>query len=281
MIIKYIFYLLLFASIFTIIVLIQDIREHKKKLRKFYEMSILGIKPKTKKINKYNSKINSWFNILKNDNVKYKIASAGNPKYIGETETHFYVSKIICAAIVGIIVGKSGIAVLITGTLGFFFPDFLIYLYAKNRKEEIIHQLPGMIDFLRKSLINGMMFDKTFASLTERVSGPLVEEVKRLSVRYNLTLDLDESLNEFARRIDLEEVDNLVLALTQSEKTGKVKELLTLQSSILKTKLEYEVRKNNDTKSNLLPLVSILMVGNILILVIAPLMISIFQNDFF
>ncbi len=271
--------LTLLVSSFFLVLFLQE-TFHRRKMIKRLSLNMKTTRQKPQKTSIITGLL-SKFNLDKNEKVKMKIDNAGNPKYIGESVKHYYISKIVLAVFVALAVGKAGPKLVIWGFIGFMFPDFLLYIGAKRRKEEILMELPKMIDYIKKSLVGGSLLTETLAQLPQRLTGPLKEEAERLSARYNITLNLNQSLDIFAKRIGLEEVDNLVLALTQSEKTGKVKELLAQQSELLKTKMEYEVKKETNTKSNLLPLVCVLMVANILILVIAPLLLSIFHNNFF
>lgn len=101
----------------------------------------------------------------------------------------------------------------------------------------------------------------------------------RLAARYALTLDLPRSLDAFANRIGLEEVDHLVLAQKQSEITGRVKTLLVRQSELLKARQQAEEEKGARNRANFLPLVSVMVVANIMILVVMPLLIQ-FTSSF-
>lgn len=158
-------------------------------------------------------------------------------------------------------------------------PDGLLYLAARKRKEEILRALPDMLDFLRRALAGGAGIRETLAALPDRLPGPLREEVMLLAARYALTLDLPRSLDAFANRIGLEEVDRLVLALKQSEITGRLKTLLARQSELLKARQQAEEERGARNRANFLPLVSVMVVANIMILVVMPLLIQ-FTSSF-
>lgn len=206
--------------------------------------------------------------------IHYRLAQAKNPRFIGESPAHFYAAKLILGLVVGLDVGRAGLPFVIYGLMGFMVPDFLIYLGARRRQEEILAEMPVMLDFLRRALAGGTPMHQALAALPERLSGPLRKEVVRLSAHYMLTMDLPRCLDEFANRIDVEEVDHLVLALKQNEVTGRVKTLLARQAEMLKARLAAEEKKGSATRTNFLPLVSVMMVANIVILVAMPLFIQ-------
>ncbi len=221
----------------------------------------------------------SWYG-GKNE-ISYRLARAGNPKYIGESPAGFYASKLVIAAVCAIFFGKNGWPLLFYGLGGFMAPDALIWLGGKKRQEQMLEELPEMIDFLRKSLSSGAQLPKTLAALPDRLHGPLREEVARLSAFYNLTMDLDSSLEDFSRRVGLDEVDNMILALKQGEQTGRIKTLLARQSAMLKTRMNYDQKKSTQNRANFLPLVSVLMVVNIMLLVGTPMILRLLSDSLF
>lgn len=211
--------------------------------------------------------------------LQQRLAQAGNPRLIGESPAHFYAAKLVLALLVGLRLGGTGPTLLAYAFLGFMLPDGLLYLAIRRRQEEIRRALPEMLDFLRRSLAGGAGMRETLAALPERLSGPLREEVRLLAAHYALTLDLPRSLDAFAQRTGLEEVEHLVLALKQSEVTGKVKTLLARQSELLKARQEAAEERGARNRANFLPLVSVMVVANIMILVVMPLLIQ-FTSSF-
>jgi len=208
-----------------------------------------------------------------------RLAQAGHPRLIGKSPAHFYAAKLILALLVALRLGGNGFTLLLFSLVGFMLPDGLLYLAARKRKEEIRRALPDMLDFLRRALAGGAGMRETLAALPDRLSGPLRKEVMLLAARYALTLDLPRSLDILAQRIGLEEVDHLVLTLKQSEITGRVKTLLARQSELLKARQQAEEEKASRNRANFLPLVSVMVVANIMILVVMPLLIQ-FTSSF-
>ena len=208
-----------------------------------------------------------------------RLAQAGNPRFIGESPGHFYTAKLLLALIVGLRLGGSGLPLLVFSVVGFMIPDGLLYLATRRRKEEILRVLPEMLDFLRRSLVGGNGMRETLSALPQRVSGPLRKEVMQLAAHYALTLNLSGSLDTFAARIGIEEVNHLVLALKQSEVTGRVKTLLAHQAEVLKVTRQAEIEKGLKNRANFLPLISVMVVANIMILIAMPLLIQ-FTSSF-
>lgn len=211
-----------------------------------------------------------WY---RRESVPYLLSQAGNPRFIGETPGHFYASKILFALLVGGRLGsQSTAAFLAYAAVGFMLPDVLIAMQARHRKERILAEVPVMLDFVKRALASHNSMLDTLAALPGQLEGPLKEEAKRLSANYALTMNLPRCLEEFSKRIGLEEVDNFCLALRQSEVTGQVKAILGKQSEIIKMRFRQDERRRIATQGNFLPLISVLMVANILMLVGIPFM---------
>ncbi len=257
-----------------------DLLEKRKQMKKLSKV-IKRRKDKNKYqgLLKITEKLLGWYG--NKEKVQYRLSRAGNPKYLGESTAHFYASKLILAAFLALFAGETEISRIVYGFLGFMVPDGLIWLGGKKRQNDIKEQLPEMIDFLKKSLAGEAKMPETLAALSQKVSSPLKEEVMRLGAYYNMTYNLDEALNDFAKRIKLEEVDNLVLALKQAEETGRVKKILVQQADMLKKRLYFEQKKSTQNKANFLPLVQVLIVINIFLLVVTPMFLKFLNASLF
>ncbi|MBO8129665.1 MAG: type II secretion system F family protein [Peptococcaceae bacterium] len=253
--------------------------EKQRRLKCFAREFATTAKGRGKGLFKAAEKLLGWYGSKKE--IEYRLARAGNPRFIGESVGHFYASKLVLALVVGLFVGKEGLLFVAFALAGFFFPDILIWIGGKKRQEQVLEELPVMLDFLRRSLAGGTGMPAALAALPERLQGPLKEEAVRLSAYYNITYNLDAALDDFAKRVGLDEVDNMVLALKQSEHTGRVKKLLYDQCEMLKTRMAFDQKKSTQNRANFLPLVSVLMVINIFILVGAPLALRLMGDNFF
>ncbi|MBO8169095.1 MAG: type II secretion system F family protein [Thermoanaerobacteraceae bacterium] len=234
-------------------------------------------------------KLLGWYG--NREKLTYSLARAGNPKYLGRTVREFYTAKIILSLglllylgmllkVPFFLLGGYG-AAFAWAAIGFFTPDFFIWIGIKHRQEQIFEELPAMLEYLKHSLGVGISMDKALAGLPNHLKGPLRQEAVRLSAFYNMTYDLNEALDRFSKRIGLEEVDNLVLTLKQGEVTGHVKKLLEKQLALLNMKAAYREERNIKNKGNFIPLVSVLMVINIILLVASPLILEFTTNSLF
>ena len=223
-------------------------------------------------------KLMGWYGNQKE--IKARLAKAGNPELYGSTLSHFYAAKLVLPVLLFFSLGDNILAKIIYAIIGFFGPDVLIAMKIRKRKQEILEELPIVLEYLKKTLSGGIQPHVAFAQLPNKLKGPLKEEIAKTSAYYNLTMDLPNALDILAENIGLEEIDSMVLALKQSEQTGRIKKLLEQQYEVLRTRKVLAEKRSISSKSNFLPLISVMVVFNILILILTPMLITIFQEDF-
>ena len=72
------------------------------------------------------------------------------------------------------------VVILILGGLGasFVLPDYYLSMRTKSRKEDLVAQMPDVLDLLTVSVEAGLGFDAAIVKVCERMKGPLVEEFR-------------------------------------------------------------------------------------------------------
>ena len=122
---------------------------------------------------------------------------------------------------------------------GFYFPDLWLRFKIARRKEIILKGFPDALDLLVVCVEAGMGLD----SAINRVSKEIKSNYKILSdelTLYNLELRAGklrkDALKNLAMRTDLDEVNNLVTLLIQTDKFGtSVAQALTVYSDTMRT----------------------------------------------
>ncbi|MED4728630.1 type II secretion system F family protein [Aneurinibacillus migulanus] len=165
--------------------------------------------------------------------------------------------------------------------IGFFGIDILLWSKKKARTQKIEKELPFMLAKLARSTANGVPMREILTVLSTRLEGPLGAEVKLLSAQYNVDGNLSNCMPKFCERIGMEEVDNMAMAMVQSEQSGKMRTILEKQAEILKKKETFLSVKSLKNRSNFLPLTTVAMVAAIFLLVAVPMILSIMDNGFF
>jgi tight adherence protein C len=104
--------------------------------------------------------------------------------------------------------------------LGWIGPMFALKARARRRTERIELDLPEMIDLLVVTLEAGVGFNAALTRSTERLSGPLGDEVRLTLREHNLGLSMHSALTNFLDRCDVPSVRAFVRAVVQSESLG-------------------------------------------------------------
>jgi len=103
---------------------------------------------------------------------------------------------------------------------GAVFPLVRLNGMIHRRQQKIRRTLPEFLDLLCVSVQAGLSFDGAVAKITARMEGPLIDEFKRVQSDISLGMTKQYSLNQMARRCDLEEVYLFTSSVIQSEKLG-------------------------------------------------------------
>lgn len=103
---------------------------------------------------------------------------------------------------------------------GAMLPIVRLNAFIRKRQKIIRRSLPEFLDLLCVSVQAGLSFDGAVAKITERMSGPLVDEFKKMQNDIGLGMTRQYALNQIARRCDLEEIYLFTSSVIQAEKLG-------------------------------------------------------------
>lgn len=113
------------------------------------------------------------------------------------------------------------VAFLSAGSLfGAAFPMLFINSMIRKRKEEIMRQLPEVLDLLCVSVQAGLSFDAALRKITVRMKGPLIDEFKHFQDDVRMGMIRRNAMKNLASRCDLQDVSLFMTALIQAEKLG-------------------------------------------------------------
>jgi tight adherence protein C len=123
-----------------------------------------------------------------------------------------------------LLVGSSGAATLLFGlfglVLGWVLPRFIVSRRARTRFEQIEYDLPELIDLLVVSIESGLGLTGSLRVATERMEGPLGDEMKLLLHEQQMGLASDESMRSLLDRCDTDGIRSFVRAILQGEQLG-------------------------------------------------------------
>jgi tight adherence protein C len=163
------------------------------------------------------------------DQMRSLIAVAGHPYNL--TVSGVITAKLICAGIAGLLG-----ALLILGLMKLSFPSFLVVAgppvlgwilpdqwlkqKAGGRRAKIENTIPDFIDLLTICLDAGLAFDAALVRVSEKVEGPLAEELTVMITDIRYGRPRLEAMEALAERIQVEDMTAFVNAVTQSTKLG-------------------------------------------------------------
>jgi tight adherence protein C len=128
----------------------------------------------------------------------------------------------------------------LTGALGFSLPDIFLDVKRARRKDRIVKALPDALDLMVVCLEAGMGLDSAFNRVEAdlRIAHPVLsDELKLLSLELRAGKSRQEALRNLAARTDVEDLNNLVLVMIQSERFGtSVAQTLRVYSDSFRTK---------------------------------------------
>lgn len=127
------------------------------------------------------------------------------------------------------------IGLLVGIILGFIAPDLYLSSRAGSRAGAIIEQLPDALDLLTISVEAGLGFDAAIVKVTEKMKGPLTEELKRAAGEQRVGKSRQEALRGISERVEVKELQNFISAIIQADQLGvSMSKVLRIQSEQLR-----------------------------------------------
>jgi tight adherence protein C len=103
---------------------------------------------------------------------------------------------------------------------GWVLPNMIVHRRAKQRLDLVDLGLPGLIDLLVVTLEAGVGFSAALRLASERLTGPLGDEIRLTIQEQSLGLSTLEALENWLKRCDTPSVRAFVRAMVQGDKLG-------------------------------------------------------------
>jgi tight adherence protein C len=135
-------------------------------------------------------------------------------------------------AIAGMIPAAAAFMIAIGGAaVGFIAPDFYINTRVRGRKAVMQSELPNVLDLLCVSVEAGLGFDAALVKLSERMTGPLVDEFTLVLHEMRIGESRLSALKNLATRSEVPEVAQFCRAIIQADQLGiALSRILRVQS---------------------------------------------------
>lgn len=174
------------------------------------------------------------------DTTRLKLDLAGNPNDIPVVE--FLGIRGVCTVLGALtlgltfsLLGTSGIQILLFGLmgafLGFYGPILWLDVKIRERKEEILVNLPDSLDLLTVCVEAGLGLDAAIAQLVDKWDNQLSRAFGRMVVELRLGKPREAALHDLAEKAGVRELTNFVGAIIQAERFGAgIARVLRIQS---------------------------------------------------
>jgi tight adherence protein C len=162
--------------------------------------------------------------------------------------TLVYLAKAVCAGVFGssfalapFVVGAPSFWALPGGLFGLLFgfvaPDILLSMRADGRQADIRRALPEALDLMAISVQAGVGLEQAVAVVTERLPGPLGEELARFLHEVQLGFSRREALISLRERTSCPELGTFILSLLQADALGiAIGDVLKTQAAEIRAK---------------------------------------------
>jgi tight adherence protein C len=172
--------------------------------------------------------------------IQERLNLAGRP---GGLTAGGFVALQLMATVVGAVIGI-GLALLLALTppllylaplaiavLGYLLPSSTISRRIRKRQKEILLALPSALDLLTISVEAGLAFDAALARVADKYQNALASEFTQVLNEVRLGRPRLEALDDMGRRNKVDELNNFLQAIIQSEQLGVgIANVLRIQS---------------------------------------------------
>ncbi len=225
---------------------------------------------------------------VREDQIQKELVAAG---FFRVGPRRFLGYRVLSAILAGVLAiwlfsisGKSPVSiiffVIVAVLIGWMAPNFYVHRRARLRLQRIDEQLPAMIDLLVVTLEAGIAFTGALRMASERLGGPLGEELRLTIQEQALGLTTMEALENWLKRCDTPAVRGFVRAMVQGERLGvSIGQILRNQAVEMRArqKAVVEERAQKAPLKILFPLVFLIFPAMFMI-VLGPAILNISKN---
>ena len=174
--------------------------------------------------------------------IERTIAYAGSPNRmtVNRLITIMFMVAIIVPSIFYLLTNLTGGAtqpglILILAIVGFILPWYIMLIKARSRQTKIQKKLPDMMDLIFVSVEAGLGFDMALKRTTEKMPGPLSDEINRALDEMNKGRSREDALRGIYHRTGVEDLSSFITAVIQSEQLGSnIANMLRVQSTSMR-----------------------------------------------
>lgn len=119
--------------------------------------------------------------------------------------------------------------------LGAMIPELILRQRITRRQTAIIRALPDVLDLITVSVKAGLGFDSALFKVTEKMKGPLPQEMSQVLHEVKMGVSRRDALKSLAERTGVSELQSFVSTIIQADQLGvSISNVLQLQSEGLR-----------------------------------------------
>jgi tight adherence protein C len=166
------------------------------------------------------------------------------------------------------------------GVVGYLGPQSTLSRKIRKRQKEILLALPNALDLLTISVEAGLGFDAAMARVTEKYHNALALEFTRVLNEIRLGRPRVEALDDMGKRNKVEDLNNFVQAIIQSEQLGVgIANVLRIQSEEMRRRRRQRAEEQGQKAplKMLFPMVGCIF-PTLFIVLLGPAVIKVFDQ---
>jgi len=130
---------------------------------------------------------------------------------------------------------SNNLYVFLAGAIGFLLPYLSLKSKSQKRIEAIKYALPSFLDILYVSVEAGLSFDMAIYRTTDKMKGPLSEELLYTMNEMNKGRDRSEALRDMVKRTQVADLGTFVTSIIQAEEMGSnIGNVLRIQADTMR-----------------------------------------------
>jgi tight adherence protein C len=170
--------------------------------------------------------------------------------------------------------------IILAGAIGLLLPYTLLKSKSDKRKLELQYTLPSLLDLLYVSVEAGLSFDMAIYRTTEKMKGPLSDELLLTMNEINKGRDRSEALRDMVKRTQVEDLATFVTSIIQAEELGSnIGNVLRIQANTMRLTKRQRAEANaaKIPIKMLFPLV-LFMLPAVFVVILGPAIINVMES---
>jgi tight adherence protein C len=218
--------------------------------------------------------------------------------YIGSAAPAIYTGVKILLFLLGLVIMTAALMpmglsdtnktalIVLTATVVFFLPNFIVVSQLKKRREEIRQHLPEAVDLLEICVSSGLGLDMAWHMVSEeiqQVSPILANAMSLTNFEINLGSSRVEALRHMAERTGVNELSSLATILIQTERFGtSIAETLKIFANSMREERAHTAEESAEKMAVKLIFPMVLCIfPAVLVTVAGPALITLFGSKLF